>query len=161
MTIDEFWHLIDKGKDSKEPEEMVADELNELSLEDLISYQKHFEDLSARAYQWKLWGAAYIICGGCSDDGFMDFRFGLISKGREIFEAAVKNPDYLAELDLDDSIQNELFGGLALNAYEDKSGNEMPEDDRESEGLDMGERWDFDDRSQNLIRLPKLSQKYL
>ncbi|MFI0445410.1 DUF4240 domain-containing protein [Actinomadura sp. 6N118] len=29
------------------------------------------------AYRHPLWNAAYLIEGGCGDDGFMDFRDGL------------------------------------------------------------------------------------
>jgi hypothetical protein len=44
-----------------------------------------------------LWAAAYLIEGGC-DDGFMDFRAGLMLQGRTAFEAAVADPDSLAGL---------------------------------------------------------------
>ena len=32
-------------------------------------------------YRWDMWAAAYLIGGGCSDDGFIDFRAGLIAQG--------------------------------------------------------------------------------
>jgi len=34
-----------------------------------------------KAYTWDLWGAAYLINGGCSDDGFEYFRRWLVSRG--------------------------------------------------------------------------------
>ena len=45
-----------------------------------------------------LWGAAYLINGGCSDDGFDHFRGWLMTQGREVFARAVAEPDSLAEL---------------------------------------------------------------
>jgi len=72
-----------------------------------------------QAYRWDLWGAAYIIGGGCSDDGFIDFQYGLIAKGREIYESALANPDSLADLAIPGEIPNELFGYVADNVYED------------------------------------------
>ncbi len=36
---------------------------------------------------------AYIINGGCSDDGFDYFLGWLIAKGRKYFEAALVNPE--------------------------------------------------------------------
>ena len=34
-----------------------------------------YEKIDA-AYRWSLWGAAYVINGGCSDDGFEYFAPG-------------------------------------------------------------------------------------
>ena len=48
------------------------------------------------AQTWDLWGAAYLVNGGCSDDGFVYFRAWLISQGRAIYTAAVENPDSMA-----------------------------------------------------------------
>ena len=55
------------------------------------------------AYCWSLWGAAYVINGGCSDDPFVDFRASLISRGRQVFERALSDPDSLADEDFDGS----------------------------------------------------------
>ena len=98
MNIDEFWQVIEKGKESDEPEEIISEELKKLSPEEIISYQEQFDSLFDKAYRWDLWGAAYLIGGGCSDDGFMDFRYGLISRGRKVYEDALNNPDSLASL---------------------------------------------------------------
>ena len=50
-----------------------------------------------RAYSYKLWGAAYVINGGCGDDTFNDFRSSLISRGHSCFERATADPDSLAD----------------------------------------------------------------
>jgi hypothetical protein len=39
----------------------------------------------------------YLIGGGCSDDGFIDFRAGLIAQGRDWYERAAASPDDLAD----------------------------------------------------------------
>jgi hypothetical protein len=44
-----------------------------------------------------LWGAAYLIHGGCGDDTFNDFRSSLISRGRRCFERVIADPDSLAD----------------------------------------------------------------
>lgn len=36
-----------------------------------------------KTYDWDLWGAAYLINGGASDDGFDYFRGWLLSQGSE------------------------------------------------------------------------------
>lgn len=81
----------------------------------------HFDRAFAAAYQWLLWAAAYIIEGGCSDDGFMDFRYGLISRGRSVFERALADPDSLADVaddTTDGFIPNEDFGYVAQRVYQ-------------------------------------------
>ena len=50
------------------------------------------------AYKYGLWNAASIMCNGCTDDGFWDFLGWLIAQGREVYMAALDDPDSLAEL---------------------------------------------------------------
>ncbi|WP_449342020.1 DUF4240 domain-containing protein [Streptomyces aurantiogriseus] len=37
-----------------------------------------------RAYTWDLWGAAWVLLDGASDDAFDFFRCWLIGQGREV-----------------------------------------------------------------------------
>ena len=158
MNIDEFWNVIENGKSSDEPEILVKEVLKQLSPDDLISYQEHFDILFENAYQWTLWGAAYIIGGGCSDDGFTDFRYGLISKGKRIFEEVLDNPDSLSTLGEDTEIGNELFGYLALEVYEETIGKEIPRKEFTGSSEPSGEEWNFDDEKENTRRLPKITK---
>src|SRR4051812_2794306 len=73
--------------------------LEMLDPNEIADFQRIFTDKFFDAYRNDLWAAAYIIGGGCSDDGFMDFRSELIAHGRAIYEAAMKNPETLADLD--------------------------------------------------------------
>ena len=49
-----------------------------------------------------MWGAAYVIEDGCSDDCFRDFRNYVISLGRASYSAALRNPDSLAAVAQDE-----------------------------------------------------------
>ncbi len=60
---------------------LLNTELRRLALDEVVSFHGHFTDCVDRAYSWPLWAAAYIMGGGCSDDGFWDFRSTLISMG--------------------------------------------------------------------------------
>lgn len=162
MDLDQFWNIVDGVKKSQEPEVAIERHLKRLSPDELISYQNHFEMLRDRAYRWDLWGAAYIMQGGCSDDGFIDFRAWLISKGREVYENALNNPDSLADLKLsdDEEPENELFGAAALMVYIEMTGNEMPVSSNGAIAEPTGPQWDFDDEEENATRLPKLTAKY-
>jgi len=160
VNIDEFWAVIEKGKDSDEPESIIKEELGNLSAEEIVSYQEHFDALFDKAYQWTLWGAAYVIGGGCSDDGFIDFRYGLISRGKDVYEKALENPDSLADLGSDAEIENELFGYVALEVHEEKIGKDMPRKDAEGIVEPTGEEWDFDNEDENNKRLPRLMKLF-
>jgi hypothetical protein len=159
MNRDEFWEVIEsaRAKNSAEPEEGLREELSSLSADQLASFQQHFDDLVDAAYRWDLWGAAYLIGGGCSDDGFIDFRYGLISLGRATYEAALASPDSLVTVE--DEISNESFGYVASELYEEMSGGDL---ERKSSGHShpIGDEWDFDDDKENRRRLPKLHAKF-
>jgi len=119
----------------------------------------------ARAYTNDLWGAAYLINGGASDDGFYYFRCWLLGLGRDAYEAAVADPDSLADVvDPDDGDLHEAETyGAARQAWMDVAGAD--EDDaypepREPEDL-VGDEWDFDDEDEVRRRLPRLAAMYL
>lgn len=166
MTIDQFWSIIDRVKDSPEPEEDILPLLEELPAAELVEYQAHLDRLVTQANRWELWDAAYVMEGGCSDDGFLDFRHGLIAKGKAVFEAALANPDSLADLGPDVVLSNEEFAYAALDIYEEKTGEEeMPrpaldaldEDDNDP----VGEPSDVDDEDAMRVRFPRLTALYL
>jgi hypothetical protein len=46
----------------------------------------------AESYRSDLWAVAYVANGGASDDGFDYFRGWLLTRGRERFEAALRDP---------------------------------------------------------------------
>src|SRR5206468_1039467 len=76
----------------------VAETLKRMSEEEVADFYRIFHSYMDRAYDWNLWAAAYVMNGGCSDDGFIDFRGWLISMGEEVFENAMVNPETLVEL---------------------------------------------------------------
>jgi hypothetical protein len=72
--------------------------LAELPVAEILAYQHLHDQLMAESYHSDLWGAAYLLNFGCSDDGFDYFRGWLLAQGRAIWEAALQDPDGLAEL---------------------------------------------------------------
>ena len=162
MDIDAFWKL-NEGLSAEDAADELRGRLEKLDASDIESYQEHFDHVFASAYQWLLWAAAYIIDGGCSDDGFMDFRYGLISRGRSVFEAALSDPESLVSVasDEDDGfIPNEDFGYVARDVYESKFGNPMPDNDVPHPSDPSGEDWDFEDEQLCEQKLPKLWSKF-
>ena len=160
MTIDEFWTTL-SGLDPENSVDELSTRLEKLAASEIAEFGAHFASVHRQAYDWLLWGAAYLIEGGCSDDSFMDFRYGLISRGRDFFETSLKDPDSLADrLSEDDFIPNEEFGYVASQAYEKKTGQEIPYPDLPPHGEPMGEEWDFDDPKLCAQKLPKLWKRY-
>jgi hypothetical protein len=104
MPAEKFWRIIERAAESAhDPDAQVKalrTALRELTLEEIISFEVAFRGYLNRAYTWDLWGTAYVIHGGCSDDGFEYFRRWLVSRGRDVYEAALANPDSLAQLDV-------------------------------------------------------------
>lgn len=167
MNIGEFWTII--GTCAVHPtnrDKVLVGELTRLPLAEVLSFQRHFIELRHIAYRWDLWGAAYLLENGCGDDGFLDFRSGLISLGQSKFEMALRDPDSLSAY-WGLSICHEGFGYAAYDAYKAITGRDIFRDQPRLpviqeifiEGLDghgMANQWDFEDVAECRRRLPKL-----
>ncbi len=129
----EFWALIETAKQkAQDLDDVIAqltDSLSQRSAEDIIQFARIFYKYYKYAYQSRLWAAAYIINGGCSDDGFDYFRGWLIAQGKNYYFGILRNPDCLAQLiPVEDAgtIECEDMLGVANAAYAIKTG-ERPE----------------------------------
>jgi hypothetical protein len=140
-TLDEaaFWKLIEdskleSGSDIERQHEILVDKVAALSIADIFTYGRLFHRISSIAYRADLWDAAYIICGGCGDDGFTDFRAWLIAQGEKVFYDALRDPETL--LDRVQIVCDGIFtygdamaesmNYIDTHAYEQKTGEEMP-----------------------------------
>lgn len=164
MNKETFWKIMletnkESGGEPTTQQKLIEKKLNELSTDELIEYDNIYRELANNAYDWKLWAAAYIVNGGCSDDSFMDFRGWLIGQGEGIYSSALANPDTLSELDnLEEDMDWEGYGYLAFTVYEKKTGKEMPINPEISHpSKPKGEEWDEDELDK---LLPKLSKKH-
>jgi hypothetical protein len=158
MDAKEFWALIDASRHGCEddPDEQawaLEDALRERSREDLVAFERLYAEHLRRAERWELWGAGYVINGGMGDDSFHAFRHWLISRGRDVFERAVRNPDSLADVPeaVEDEICAERFGEAVYRAYRHAHGDELP---RSPQAGDVeGDDWDEDDLPERFPRL--------
>jgi len=129
--IDRFWEIIERTRspDGDQERQMaaLAAELSRLPPAEIEAFGAIFDRLLIESYSWNLWGAAYVVMGGASDDGFAYFRAWLISRGRAVFEAARANPDELAMLipaDFDDVPEFELLAYVAADVWAEKTGDD-------------------------------------
>ena len=181
MDRDAFWQVVEAARtqvddtvdDADHVAEVLADLLAERPVEEILGFQAEFELLERESYRLSLWAAAYLINGGCSDDGFDYFRGWLVAQGRTVFEAALVDPDSLAALfgpDAEGDVDGEDVLAAASIAYERVTGDadgfwtalEAVEDSPEQ--LDPSRRsfdFDFEDDAEMRARLPRLAEVFL
>jgi hypothetical protein len=97
-----------------------------MSPAEIETFARDQDDLLRTSYRWDLWGAAFVINGGCSDDGFDYFRGWLLLQGREVWNAALRDPESLAEIPLDGDPECEDVLYAAGKAYESATGHSLP-----------------------------------
>lgn len=128
----DFWNIIERAKKSSNGNvahqaELVGELLLTRPVADIIQFANIFSKLHSETYRSDWWGAAYLINGGCSDDGFEDFRAWVISRGQKIFEEACKNPESLEKYINKDNIgecEAEMLNYAACEVYEQKTGKD-------------------------------------
>ena len=131
MEKDEFWDFIERSKlgsdDCEEQANSLAKLLVKLTPDEIVEFDRVFKQHMVEAYRWDLWGVAFIINGGCSDDGFEYFCYWLIGLGRAAFEGALLSPETAADFASDEGEEAECenIGYSAAEAYETLTGNQI------------------------------------
>ena len=148
MDKDQFWHMIDdaRGKADRWQNmyEPLRDALAELAAPDIIHWQQIFYEYQHLSYKQKLWAAAAVMLGGCSDDSFDYFRGWLTAQGKEVFMNSLANPESLAEVKTVKAFGRETLAqfytplkgyynaarfesmlSVAVDAYEIKTGGDL------------------------------------
>ena len=99
----EFWQLIAEARaeaahTSEWPSGMqigsaLARRLPGLKPVQILEFDLWLRGQAAMADRWELGAACYLFSGYVSDDGFGEFRFGLVGLGRDDFHAVLDDPD--------------------------------------------------------------------
>lgn len=124
-----FWQIVDATialeNHPEQQLEALHAELSKLSLAKIAQFEASFDAEMRRSYSWDLWGAAYVVHGGASDDSFEYFRCWLISKGKRAFEKVLADPDNLADVlapDVQGALEFESFAYVARKTWGEKTG---------------------------------------
>ena len=161
MTTDEFWKIIESARqEDPDPEAVsgaVKTELESLSVDDVLGFDRELTRRWVESYRWDLWAVAYIINGGCSDDGFAYFRGWLVAKGRSYFEAALADPVRAADEAEPDANECEDMLSVASSVYKSKTGSYPPNSDIQFPNDPAGNAWE-EDQLQTLY--PELSKRF-
>jgi hypothetical protein len=166
MDTNTFWALLDRTKklssdDPHKQAELLVKELIEMSVQDIMDYDKIYKKLADKAYTADLWAAAAIIYPwGCSEDGFMDFRAWLIAQGQAAYERVLEYPEALADIvDVGIETQVEKLSFVSFEAYKSKTGQEeMPSNANYVVPELKGKL--PPDRAQSKARHPRLAAKF-
>ncbi|WP_126148104.1 DUF4240 domain-containing protein [Synechococcus elongatus] len=163
MELADFWAIIQDVHDRSDGDmeakcDRLQTQLAGLSAEEAIAFSQHFDALMDRAYDWSLWGAAYLLQGGCSDDAFSDFRASLISRGQAAYETAIANPDAIDITDFDEEAWFfEGFQYAVTDGVEAAAGFSPPRL-QPHPNQPSGEEWQEEELEQLLPRLTALME---
>ncbi|MGB2556574.1 DUF4240 domain-containing protein [Cellulosimicrobium cellulans] len=186
MDRETFWGIVETareragaGADDRGAEDdplpgALTDLLVErLTADEMLAFVDVAGDVANDAYAWPVWGAAYLVEGGCSDDGFMDFRDGLVLAGRAVLERTLADPDSLADHPVVAAMADggsPWFGFESLDSLVGDAWSRATGEDDEAyyaarertssvraRSEPAGEPWDFDDDEENARRLPRLT----
>lgn len=169
MNTDEFWKLVDEARAEGGGANAVAGRaaavLKTRDPAEIVGCDQHIRRVLGASYRVDLWGAAYLINGGCSAEGFDAFRGWLMTQGRQAYAKAVSDPDSLAELPAvrraaatGEEFECEAMLDVARVAHHKATGVELPkETPRQPE---LNDFWDFDDEDQVRRHLPKLAELF-
>lgn len=164
MADDQFWKLIQltyqkSNGDFEMQQQILHSELRKLTPIEVMQFDNKFTKLRGEAYTWDLWGAIYIIHGGCGDDSFMDFRDWVISQGKDFYYRTLSNPETLIEVEPERiDIEWEGKGYVPTIVFKEITGKEIPAGYQENNEI-TGVEWN-EDNDDLKTRFPLLWQKY-
>lgn len=127
MTAEQFWDIIAainaKALDGRQKAVLrqAKKVLGKLTLEELVSYDQIFHVYHRAAYRQYLWAASAALGASYSDDKFMDFRSWLISRGKQVYMDALRDPQSLSKvIRKEEKLNFEVFAYAAADVYTEK-----------------------------------------
>ncbi|MGL6074858.1 MAG: DUF4240 domain-containing protein [Fimbriiglobus sp.] len=158
MTEAVFWELIETTRVANPDDHVdkLGEKLRGFAPKEIRQFAKILRNLVKDANSWDLWGAAFLLNDGCSDDAFLDFRAWLILQGQQKFHHSAAHPDSMADwAKPDDPLEAEALLYLAEEIYEEVTGKDCPTGEV-STSRPKGKRWREDELPTRLPRLAKV-----
>jgi hypothetical protein len=168
MDREQFWALVEAAKaaaggNCDRQAELLELALRRLPAAEIVAFAVTLEGLLAQSKRIELWGAADLIVNQCSEDGFEYFCGWLVSQGRGVYEAALADPDWLADypgLGDGSEVDCEAIWCAADRAHQARTGRQLP--DEVYSGLPLiGTWWPSERHAEETRRRdPKLWQRF-
>ncbi len=159
-----FWRLIDETRAAGGDEQQAAAleaRLRAGGLDDVVGFGRMMDRCLDALYTWDLWAVAYLVQGGCSDDGFEYFRCWVIASGRDAFTLASTDPvAFGSGIDPDgdeEDREREALLYVAGRVHEELTGEYGPPRETPPPAEPAGEPWDEDDLDE---RYPDLARRW-
>lgn len=170
MSDKNYWEIINRTLTHDDKHSALSHELNKLRPEEIAKFDLKTRQFMQISYTSELWCAAYIINGGCSDDGFEYFRYWLILNGEDFFNMALKSPDDLVGVKKEflDVFEDESLWQSAYHVFRKKTNSDINIHIDDAEFIkkygtypDMKLNWSEEDEESMRKICPKLVNKYL
>ncbi|NII26210.1 DUF4240 domain-containing protein [Pseudoflavitalea sp. X16] len=121
MDEDQYWDIVQQSKNNAVDQKSQVDNLvallTKLSADEIWKFRLRTEQLLHQAHTSNLWCAVTIMNRGfVSDDSFIYFKTWLISCGKDVYNAAVADPDSLIN-QIDSSIQYYEFESFRYGTH--------------------------------------------
>ena len=127
MNEETFWQLIDRTRQASGGDivlqcNLLVSALERMPVPDIFGYEDIYVRLVHAAFDERLWAAGCIM-DDLSDDGFLDFRSWLISRGKTAYTECVKDPESLVNYATrGERVTAEEMNSVAARAYQLKTG---------------------------------------
>ena len=132
MNKDRFWEINEKVRnrckdDAEKMVDALQEELEKHPIKDVQRFSSIFNTYHHIAYKEGLFSIGSMMNHYMmTDDGFIDFRYWLISQGKETYMNAMKDPMALCNAEIKpigDWYKFETFGYVPMNIIEEKTGD--------------------------------------
>ena len=164
MDEDRFWGIIESARsenelmdgDAQDLVDQLQQELEELEDNDIAEFQQQMLVQYCRAFNYLVIGATYVIVGDeCDEDDLHGFRGWLIAQGKETFEQAIENPEFLADEPITrDMVYLPDIVSIGSTVYEQSTGDLPPADPEfEMPSEPLGEEIPYEELPKSLPEL--------
>ena len=127
MNKDQFWESIDTvivaypDHDRESHMNIIIEKLLNYSLDDIVDWQMMLEEYCNAAYRPEVWSAGQVLGADYTGEGFIDFACWLVSRGKEAYMDALRDPATMFAIPLNGESPNfKQFRFTAYNAYDAK-----------------------------------------
>ena len=134
VTPDTFWTLIEQakgayGQDQSASAYWLTEQLLAMGPEQALNFHGIMHGYMELADKYGLWNAANLVQSEILyRDGFEDFRTWLIAQGKDVYLAALKDPDSLADVSECGNCQCEALLYVGDMAHERLTGRMIKDD---------------------------------
>ncbi|MFZ6747001.1 DUF4240 domain-containing protein [Undibacterium sp. JH2W] len=136
MNETDFWHIVAVTNRTARYQRYRAEDLeyhlSKLAPQLIVEFNIYFDKLVNQAETGDVYGAGCLLNQDyMSDDGFLYFRYWLISMGQTAYEQALLNPDSMAMLEIvhdrdgSPDVYDESYCYAIYDAYEKVTGKQI------------------------------------